>query len=349
MKSRASIIVLTTLLLLSFDKAFAANTIYSGDIVNGEVKNADLGSNAVTSPKIQDGQVLNADLGANSVTTGKILDLTVGTDDLANGAVTAVKLATGAVTSTSIIDGAIQSADLADLSIQGDKIAVGTITIDKLSDPYYTKAEVDALLAGYAADISVMQSQISALQDLLQHFSRTGNEITISGANLSINNGLGSSWSYNGLGNFTVGYNELRNDGQDTRSGSHNIVLGRYNNYYGYTGLVGGERNQIGMSGVVLNGYNNSATSHWATIVTGLNNVASGTYSMIGSGEANSSAGFCTAVATGFGNTARATSSAVSGGWGNVSDGQFSTVGGGRSRGTASGFNWAAGSLLEAE
>ena len=42
--------------------AYAANTVFSTDIVDGEVKNADLASNSVTSTNIYNGSVLNADL-----------------------------------------------------------------------------------------------------------------------------------------------------------------------------------------------------------------------------------------------------------------------------------------------
>src|ERR671910_197676 len=78
---------------LSLGTAYAthpggANTISSGDIINGEVKNDDLGSNSVRSGKINDGGVQAADLAAGGVgtnklqnsagTSGKILDGGVG-------------------------------------------------------------------------------------------------------------------------------------------------------------------------------------------------------------------------------------------------------------------------------
>src|SRR5688572_14624307 len=52
--------------------AYAANTVFSTDIVDGEVKNADLASNSVTSAKLYNGSVLNADLGLNSVTSDRV-------------------------------------------------------------------------------------------------------------------------------------------------------------------------------------------------------------------------------------------------------------------------------------
>ena len=61
---------------------------------------------------------------------------------------------------------------------------------------------------------------MAALESLLKHFSRKGNEVTIKGANLHLVNGLGQTDCVdeeepipdcpNGLGNLIVGYNELR-------------------------------------------------------------------------------------------------------------------------------------------
>ena len=68
----------------------------------------------------------------------------------------------------------------------------------------------------------------------------SGNDIVVSGANLYVNNGTGSTGGpVNGLGNLVIGYNELRGAGDD-RSGSHNLVVGSRNNYSSYGGLVGG-------------------------------------------------------------------------------------------------------------
>jgi hypothetical protein len=81
-----------------------------------------------------------------------------------------------------------------------------------------------------------LPERVAALEELLKHFSRDGNEVTITGANLHLVNGLSSTDCTNeqfeeipdcpnGLGNLIVGYNESRGqDGPDIRTGSHNIV-----------------------------------------------------------------------------------------------------------------------------
>jgi hypothetical protein len=68
--------------------AYAANTISSSDIVNGQVKTPDLATDAVTSPKIKNGGTTTLDLGANSVTSAKILNETITSADVDNAGLT---------------------------------------------------------------------------------------------------------------------------------------------------------------------------------------------------------------------------------------------------------------------
>ena len=63
---------LALFLVLTSGVAYAANTVFSEDIVDREVKGADLANNAVRSPKIGTGQVLTQDLGAGAVDGSKI-------------------------------------------------------------------------------------------------------------------------------------------------------------------------------------------------------------------------------------------------------------------------------------
>jgi len=48
-------------------RAYAANTVFSGDIVDGEVNTADIASNAVTAAKIKDGEVKAAEVAADAI------------------------------------------------------------------------------------------------------------------------------------------------------------------------------------------------------------------------------------------------------------------------------------------
>jgi hypothetical protein len=105
-----------------------------------------------------------------------------------------------------------------------------------------------------------LAQRVAALEDLLKHFSREGNEVFITGANLHLVNGLGSTDCFNeeqdqeipdcpnGLGNLIVGYNEPRQFGETIHTGSHNVVIGQGNNrvnldlWYSGPPMKGGHR-----------------------------------------------------------------------------------------------------------
>jgi hypothetical protein len=99
--------------------------------------------------------------------------------------------------------------------------------------------DVTAQIAALQAQVADLNGRVAALEGKLAHVSVAGNDITISGANLYVNNGIGSTNTVNGLGNVIIGYNEPRGAGDD-RSGSHNLVVGSRNNYSSYGGLVAG-------------------------------------------------------------------------------------------------------------
>jgi hypothetical protein len=61
-------------LALTTGGAYAANTIFSTDIVDGEVKTPDLASEAVSGPKLKPGAVGNDRLAGGAVTTDKVRD-----------------------------------------------------------------------------------------------------------------------------------------------------------------------------------------------------------------------------------------------------------------------------------
>jgi hypothetical protein len=55
-----------------------------------------------------------------------------------------------------------------------------------------------------------LERRIAALEYKLQHITSGPDDVTITGANLHIVNGLGETETTNGLGNLIVGYNETR-------------------------------------------------------------------------------------------------------------------------------------------
>jgi hypothetical protein len=116
-----------------------------------------------------------------------------------------------------------------------------------------------------AQEVASLEDRVAALEDLLVHVSREGNDIYVTGANLHVVNGTGATDGItNGLGNVIIGYNEFRT-GEDVvndRSGSHMLVVGRSNNYTSFGGIVVGVWNSTtGRYASVSGGRNRQATA----------------------------------------------------------------------------------------
>ena len=101
-------------------------------------------------------------------------------------------------------------------------------------------------------------------------FDAATSAVVITGANLRLLNGLGSTDTTNGLGNLIVGYNELRAGGENTRTGSHNVVVGTQHQFSSFGGLVVGLQNEIhGAHAAVSGGMRNTAAGEHAAISGG--------------------------------------------------------------------------------
>ncbi len=189
-----------------------------------------------------------------------------------------------------------------------------------------------------------LAQRVAALEQKLAHVTSGPDDVTITGANLRIVNGLETTRTINGLGNLIVGYNELRGDGTDNRTGSHNVVVGESNNFSRYGGLVVGLQNEIsGNFASVSAGERNTASGELSSVCGGQVNTASGFISSVSGGAQNTASGQNASVSGGDSNIAGGFFSSVSGGFANVASGQDASVSGGANR-TASGTNnWAAG------
>ena len=102
-----------------------------------------------------------------------------------------------------------------------------------------------------------LAGRVEALEALLVNFSIVTyddddhSDIYITGANLHIENGEGSTSEINGFGNLIVGYNEGPSGGDDgedfdedpgeqpgNRIGSHNLVVGDGHTYTSFDGTI---------------------------------------------------------------------------------------------------------------
>ena len=145
-----------------------------------------------------------------------------------------------------------------------------------------------------------LAQRVADLEYKLEYVSGRPNEVVITGANLRIVNGLGSTDTTNGLGNLIVGYNEERGGGQDNRTGSHDVVIGSQHNFSSFGGLIVGTRNEI--------------SGRFASVSGGEDNTASGDFSSVSGGLTNTASEQAASVIGGVQNTAAARGSSISGG-----------------------------------
>jgi hypothetical protein len=177
-------------------------------------------------------------------------------------------------------------------------------------------------------------------------FTVAGTEVTLSGFNLHIDNGSGDTLTSNGLGNLIVGYNELRGGGGDTRTGSHNVIVGKYHNFSGVAGIAAGMSDEIGGFGSSAFGASNTANGNYCTVTGGNQNCARGDNCSVSGGIGNCAFGVACSVSGGSYNIANYAFSSISGGSANTLNAQGASISGGRSIVGAADFAWYAGSLF---
>lgn len=200
-----------------------------------------------------------------------------------------------------------------------------------------------AALGGAIGGMGGHEARLSTLESLLAHFSRNGNQITISGANLHIVNGMGSTETANSLGNLVIGYNEqqvldgacARDICNNVRTGSHMLVIGKENNFSSYGGIVSGQHNWV--------------AGAFASVTGGTYNFARGDHSSISGGKDNRIAEgtFASSISGGDFNQVEGSLSTISGGFSNVISHNYSSVSGGVAWWLRGPYQWAAGDLSD--
>ena len=161
------------------------------------------------------------------------------------------------------------------------------------------------------------------------------NNIYITGANLHIRSGSGSTnGEINGLGNLIIGYNESQSN---TRTGSHNVVVGPYHSYSSYGAFIAGRKNEVsGNYSSILGGFNGVVSGDYSTISGGANGIVSGAASSISGGSDGTVSGLYSIISGGAYGTASGDISSISGGVNGTASGNISSISGGF-YGTASG------------
>lgn len=197
---------------------------------------------------------------------------------------------------------------------------------------------IEAALAGGSSNVA-LAARVAELESILVGVSRAGSTIEMDGLNLQITNGQGSTASTNGLGNLIIGYNtDISNN--ETRTGSHYLIIGDENSYSSYGGLVAGKDNTVSAPwATVTGGSKNTASADYATVSGGKENQAVHTHSSIAGGRYNVASGAYSFVGGGASNQSWGQYSSILGGELNRVDGNYSTISGGYSNGSGTSYH----------
>jgi hypothetical protein len=110
---------LCLVLILGGGAAYAADTVFSSDIVDGEVKGADIGTNEVRSSDVRDdtrsnGGLTSADIAPDAIGASEIDDRSIGDDDIGFDVVHNINMGDNSIGTNEIAFQQIQPNDVAD-------------------------------------------------------------------------------------------------------------------------------------------------------------------------------------------------------------------------------------------
>jgi hypothetical protein len=202
-------------------------------------------------------------------------------------------------------------------------------------------------IAALQTSVAGLQTALANAQATLGCMSKVGNDVIFEGCNVHVRSGSGSTnGTVNGLGNLIIGYSETF--GPVDRSGSHNLVVGRYHSYSSWGGFVAGELNSVSAPAAsVSGGFQNTASGLWSVVSGGGENMASADRSTVSGGVFNNATDGAATVSGGGFNTASKLYATVSGGYANQASGSAATVSGGAQRTAPGDDNWVAGALFQ--
>ncbi len=163
-------------LVLTGGVAYAADTIFSSDIVDGEVKAEDiataavrtqeLGTNQIRSADVRDdslagGGLTGADIALNTLTSDDIAESTVHTNDILDATVLSKDLADGSVRTSEVLDNSLTGVDIEETSLSEVPSAADANNLDGLDSSDFARS-------GRASFTSVGLSDSASDGDLQQ-------------------------------------------------------------------------------------------------------------------------------------------------------------------------------------
>jgi hypothetical protein len=146
--------------------AYAANTIGSADIIDGEVKAVDVGNNEIGSADVKDGTL-------NTFDVHSFLGV-----DVVDGSLTGADLATESVASGQIKNSTIESQDIVTGGVQADDVSNGGLKDEDIAEGAFVHFTADI---GVVPANSCLALPITGVDAQGDHLVLTPNEFTTNG------------------------------------------------------------------------------------------------------------------------------------------------------------------------
>lgn len=281
-----------------------------------------------------------------------------------------------------ICQSCVNGIDISNRAVISRHIRLDAVTAHAIQDGSIDWQELAASLQNRIIDL---ESRLAALEsnsvlELDGHLNLDDSDpqrpsAVFSGLNVQVVNGTGNSDQFNGVGNLLLGYDEAYPAGPDYaicsdgsyldeetcvangnvwsdihKSGSHNLVVGKYHRYSQANGIIAGRFNAVNTSSSSVIGGSGNVASGWVSVIVGgKENTALGEGSAIGGGYDNLADASYSSVVGGINNIAGGQGAVVTGGSWNTAMGSASAVSGGHERSVDGARDWRAGTLFEDE
>jgi hypothetical protein len=133
---------LALLIAVAGGTAYAANTVFSSDIVDGEVKSVDIGTGEVRRPDIKDNQVNSAKIADGTLNGSDVADQGLNGIDILDSSVTSADLATNSVGAEEILDGAVSTTEVAESAINSFHLGTNSVGSAEVANGFLRGVDV---------------------------------------------------------------------------------------------------------------------------------------------------------------------------------------------------------------
>ena len=123
-----SIVGYIALFMVLSGTAYAANTVFSADIVDGEVKSVDVADNGLTSVDVATNSLTGADVTDNSLSGTDVTNSSLTGADVTNSSLTGADVTNSSLTGADVADNSLTGADVTNSSLTGADVTSNSLT-----------------------------------------------------------------------------------------------------------------------------------------------------------------------------------------------------------------------------